>query len=292
MSKVFLYGFLIPIILGNTYSETVTDNTQTAPMIVNNIQSDNTNENANFQPKITSNTNVDPKSESGQNANISSNILIPQSNNTTLNPQSEMAQNTSVPVIPCNQQNNDIKETNNNVSHQEIVQNANVSNINNNIQNAELTNNNIELDIQNNKQNSDIKENNTVLKTFKKSKTLNLPGEKDKNNNNTLKKKNSVNLQKSNSDEILNSLAMRINNISENISVFQQQQEVLQRQRQEESEKINKLFNDIYNAGLIVVKHNDNTSTVTTRSQIASSNLPRAELPYDPTMVPTNIIKP
>ena len=125
--------------------------------------------------------------------------------------------------------------------------------------------------------------------------TNNQNQEKQNNTTNTLTQQSNNNqVQNNNIQSILNILLQKINKIEEelqkNNAIIQEQQNIIKQQKEEESEKINKVFNDLQNTKIVAVQHSDGTTTLTSRDNL---NVQRKALPQrDTTMVPTNIINP
>lgn len=119
--------------------------------------------------------------------------------------------------------------------------------------------------------------------------------EQQNNTTNTLTQQSNNNqVQDNNIQSMISIILQKINRIEEELkksnALIQEQQDIIRRQKEEESEKINKVFNDLQNTKIVAIQHSDGTTTLTSRSDLKVS---KKALPQrDTTMVPTNIIKP
>lgn len=146
---------------------------------------------------------------------------------------------------------------------------------------SEVTNNQNQEQQINDQQTNAINTNNSVQK----------PVQQNSINTNTA---NNNQIQNSNTQSITNILLQKINEMEselrKNNTLIQEQQQIIRKQKEEESEKINKVFNDLKNTRIVAIQHSDGTATITDRSSL---NVPRKAFPqHDTTMVPTNIINP
>ena len=102
-------------------------------------------------------------------------------------------------------------------------------------------------------------------------------------------------IQNNNTESTMNLLLQKINKIElelqKNNAIIQEQQNIIKQQKKQETEKINKVFNELQNTKIVAVQHSDGTTTITDRNQI--NNVPRKSFPqHNTTMLPTNIITP